>query len=114
MAKWKKEELPMQDVLRGVQAKIKAEAQRKKDEGEDLGDEIDSDDDEDGGGGKRKIKGKFKKKKRVLASTAHKEQEPNVTVSVLKELFMERMHTPQARKLIRDAILFYYSAHKEV
>lgn len=113
MAKWKKEELPMLDVLRGVQAKMKAEAQRKKDEdvGQDLGDEIDSDDDDDGKG---KITGKFKQKKRRFSSTAHKELEPNVTVSVLKELFMERMHTPQARKLIRDAILFYYSGHKEV
>jgi hypothetical protein len=98
MAKWKKEELPMLDVLRGVQAKMKAEAQRKKDEdvGQDLGDEIDSDDDDDGKG---KITGKFKQKKRRFSSTAHKELEPNVTVSVLKELFMRECTHPRQESL---------------
>jgi hypothetical protein len=112
VAKWKKEEVPMQEVLRGINAKIKEELRRKKeeDEGQDLGDEIDS----DGSDEKSKVKGRFMKKHKMMASTHQTEREPCVTCAVLKELFPETMHTAQAKKLIRDSIIFYYSAHKEV
>lgn len=115
MAKWKKEEIPMDEVLRGINAKIKEEIRRKKeeDEGQDLGDDIDSDD-SDGKESKSKIKGRFMKKHKRIAATKDKEKEVLVTISGLKELFGERMHTHQAKKLIRDTILGYYAGHKEV
>lgn len=121
LSAWRKEDVPMFDVLRGVNAKIKERLKRQKeeDEGADLGDDIDSDESDD-----HMPKGKFggnsagkfgKKSKKPKATRALKEKkETCITIGVLKELFPDVMHTWQAKKLIKDGILHYYRAHKQV
>lgn len=116
MAKFKKEEIPMPEVLRGTMVKIREEEKRRKDEdeGQDLSSEIDSDDSDQKHHQKSKIRGRFMKKGKKAMATRNKDKEPNITISVLKELFQERMHTAQAKDLIRNAIMAYYAANKEV
>jgi len=116
LSAWRKEDVPMFDVLRGVNARIKERLKRQKeeDEGADLGDEIDSDNSDDKNVG---VKGRFmrKQKKSMRSTRSQKDnKELCLTIGVLKELFPDVMHTWQAKKLIRDCILHYYRANKEV
>jgi len=113
--KFKKEKVPMTEVIRGMRAKIKEDEKRKKeeDEGQDLGDEVDSDDSDDEKN-KVKITGGFSKKRKRMMATKQQELDNNVTIGSLKELFTDTMHTSQAKTLIRDAILHFYAANKEV
>merc|ERR1719454_387390 len=118
LAQWRKEDVPMADVLRGVHARIKEriKKQKEEDDGNELGDEIESDDsgDLDNHDKGFNIKGRFMKKGKKMKATKDKEKEPLITIGVLKELFPDIMHTWQAKKLIREVIMHYYRANKEV
>lgn len=115
LSAWRKEDVPMFDVLRGVNARMKERLKRQKeeDEGADLGDDIDSDNSDEHN---MAVRGKFRKKKKMVRATKSQKEKKEIciTIGVLKELFPDVMHTWQAKKLIRDVIDHYYRAHKQV
>merc|ERR1719446_637337 len=115
MQKWKKEDIPLSEVLRFMNQKIKEEERKRKEVEEDQGggDDIDSDTSDENA--KQRIKGRFLKKFKKLAADRNKRKEPNVTISLLKEIFRDKgIRTTQCEKLIRDSVMHYYAANKEV